>query len=91
MEILQVKSPNELQEFINLPYRLYKEDPVWVAPLRSEQQSQFVPAKNPMLNHCTYTLFLAMDNGTCIGRISAFLDHLALDHWQAADRTVWLF
>jgi len=82
MEILQVKSPNELQEFINLPYRLYKEDPVWVAPLRSEQQSQFVPAKNPMLNHCTYTLFLAMDNGTCIGRISAFLDHLALGHWK---------
>ncbi|HZU87443.1 MAG TPA: hypothetical protein VFF78_08160, partial [Anaerolineaceae bacterium] len=82
MEILQVKSPNELQEFINLPYRLYKEDPVWVAPLRSEQQSQFVPAKNPMLNHCTYALFLAMENGICIGRISAFLDHLALDHWQ---------
>jgi len=82
MEIVQVNSPSELQEFINVPYSLYKDDPVWVAPLRSEQQAQFVPAKNPMLNHCTYALFLAMENGTCVGRISAFLDHLALDHWQ---------
>ena len=82
MEIIQVKSPRELQEFIDLPYRLYKDDPVWVAPLRSEQQAQFVPAKNPMLNHCTYALFLALENGICIGRISAFLDHLALEHWQ---------
>jgi hypothetical protein len=82
MEIIQVKTAKELQAFINLPYQLYKNDPVWVAPLRSEQQAQFVPAKNPMLNHCTYALFLAMHNGKCVGRISAFLDHLALDHWQ---------
>ncbi len=82
MEIIQVNTTQELQEFINLPYRLYKDDPVWVAPLRSEQQAQFVPAKNPMLNHCTYALFLAMQENRCVGRISAFIDHLALDHWQ---------
>jgi ribosomal protein S18 acetylase RimI-like enzyme len=82
MDIIQVKTAQELQEFINLPYRLYKDDPVWVAPLRSEQQAQFVPAKNPMLNHCTYALFLAMQEGRCVGRISAFIDHLALEHWQ---------
>jgi ribosomal protein S18 acetylase RimI-like enzyme len=82
MEIVQVTTPDQLKEFINLPYRLYKNDPVWVAPLRSEQQAQFVPAKNPMLNHCTYTLFLAMQDGKCVGRISAFLDHLALEHWK---------
>jgi ribosomal protein S18 acetylase RimI-like enzyme len=82
MEIIQVKTGQDLKEFINLPYRLYKDDPVWVAPLRSEQQAQFVPAKNPMLNHCTYALFLAMHEGQCVGRISAFLDHLALEHWQ---------
>ncbi len=82
MEILQVTTPAQLEQFINLPYQLYKNDPVWVAPLRSEQQAQYVPAKNPMLDHCTYTLFLAMENGQCIGRVSAFLDHLALDHWK---------
>ena len=82
MEIIQVNTPEELREFINLPYHLYRNDPMWVAPLRSEQQAQFVAEKNPMLNHCEYVLFLARKEGKTLGRISAFLDHLALEHWQ---------
>ncbi len=82
MQIITVQTPQDLQEFIELPYRLYKDDPVWVAPLRSEQAAQFVAEKNPMLHHCNYTLFLAKEGDQVIGRISAFLDTLALDHWK---------
>ncbi|MCX6056315.1 MAG: hypothetical protein NTZ74_15670 [Chloroflexi bacterium] len=82
MEIIQVQSASELKAFIEFPYALYKNDPTWVAPLRSEQQAQFISAKNPMLNHCTFALFLARENGKTMGRISAFLDHLALEHWK---------
>ncbi len=82
MQIIPVQSPAELKEFIELPYRLYKDDPVWVAPLRSEQAAQFVPEKNPMLNHCNYTLFLAKEGDQVVGRISAFTDTLALEHWK---------
>ena len=82
MQIIPVQTPEELKAFINLPYELYKNDPVWVAPLRSEQASQYVPSKNPMLNHCTYSLFLAKEGNRVVGRIAAFLDHLALDHWK---------
>ena len=82
MQIIPVQNPEDLKAFIDLPYHLYKDDPVWVAPLRSEQAAQYVTAKNPMLDHCTYTLFLAKDGEQVVGRISAFLDHLALDHWK---------
>jgi len=82
MEIIQVNTPQELKAFINLPYSLYKDDEVWVAPLRSEQAGQYVPEKNPMLNHCTYSLFLAKKDGRVVGRISAFIDHLAVEHWK---------
>lgn len=82
MDIIQVATPQELKAFINLPYELYRNDPVWVAPLRSEQRAQFVPEKNPMLNHCTYTLFLAIKDGKTVGRISAFVDRLAVEHWK---------
>lgn len=84
MQIVQVQTPADLHAFIDLPYQLYKDDPVWVPPLRSEQESQFVPAKNPMLDHCTYALFLAKEGDQVIGRISAFIDHLAIDHWKQA-------
>jgi GNAT superfamily N-acetyltransferase len=82
MQIIPVQTPKDLQDFIDLPYQLYKDDPMWIAPLRSEQAAQFVPEKNPMLNHCTYTLFLAKEGDRVLGRVSAFLDTLALDHWK---------
>ena len=82
MQIIQVQTPEDLKAFIELPYQLYKNDPIWVAPLRSEQAAQFIAARNPMLDHCTYALFLAKESDRVVGRISAFLDHLALDHWK---------
>ena len=58
MQIQQVTSPADIKKFIELPYRLYRDDPLWVPPLKSEQHGQFEPRKNPMLDHCEYALFL---------------------------------
>jgi ribosomal protein S18 acetylase RimI-like enzyme len=82
MQIHPVESKDDLRQFIELPYQLYKNDPVWVPPLRSEQWSQFDAKRNPMLDHCTYKLFLAREDGRVFGRISAFTDRLALEHWK---------
>ncbi len=82
MHIQAVESPQDLRAFIDLPYRLYRDDPVWVPPLRSEQRSQFDPKRNPFLNHCEWQLFLAVDNGKIVGRSAAFVDQLAADFWK---------
>ncbi len=82
MQIRPVQSPRDLKAFLDLPYRLYKDDPVWVPPLRDEQAGQFDPRRNPLLDHCQYQLFLLEHNGKAIGRIAAFLDTLALDFWK---------
>lgn len=71
MEIRPVATRSDLKRFIELPYRLYRDDPNWVAPLRREQWAQFESESNPMLDHCEYALFLLWD-GEPIGRISAF-------------------
>jgi len=82
MKIHPVESKRDLRQFIKLPYKLYKDDPIWVPPLLSEQKAQFDPNKNPMLDHCDWQLFLLKDGENVIGRCSAFIDHLALDHWK---------
>jgi GNAT superfamily N-acetyltransferase len=82
MNILPVKTKKDLAAFINLPYHLYKNDPVWIPPLRSEQRSQFDPKRNPLLDHCEWQLFLLEENGKVIGRIAAFIDLLAVDFWK---------
>ena len=83
MELRRVENKADLRRFIQLPYRLYRNDLVRVPPLRSEQWGQFDPRRNPMLEHCEYALFLLLDGRQAIGRVSAFVDRLALEAWGA--------
>jgi GNAT superfamily N-acetyltransferase len=83
MEIRKIESRRDLAAFVDLPYRMYRDDPVWVPPLRSEQWGMFDPSKNPMLDHCEYVLFLAIAAGKTLGRISVFVDRLAVEAWHA--------
>ncbi len=82
MNIHPVTTKKDLAAFIHLPYELYKNDPVWVPPLRDEQRGQFDPKRNPLLDHCEWQLFLLEDEGKYIGRIAAFVDLLAVDFWK---------
>ncbi len=81
LRILPVEDERTRREFLSFPYRLYRNHPYWVPPLRVEQRAQFDPRRNPMLDHCTVRLFLLEDGGEVIGRVSAFVDHLAVRHW----------
>jgi hypothetical protein len=82
MEIQLVESRHDLDTFLELPYQLYKDDLVWVPPLRDEQRKQFDPKDNPFLVHCDWQLFLLKDKGKVIGRIAAFVDNLAVEFWK---------
>lgn len=82
MNIRPVETKRDLNAFVDLPYRLYKDDPVWVPPLRDEQHGQLDPKRNPLLEHCERQLFLLEEDGKIIGRVAAFMDTLALDFWK---------
>ncbi len=82
MKILPVQNKIDLKKFVNFPFKFYKEDPNWVAPLRFDLRNQFDPKVNPLLSHCDYQLFLLVRDDQIIGRIAAFIDHLAVDFWK---------
>lgn len=82
MNIIPVTSPAELEKFIRLPYKLYKNDPVWVPPLLTEVSKQFDRRRNPTLDHCEFALFLLEKENELIGRIAAFTDTIALQEWK---------
>ncbi len=82
MKIYPVQTQKDLEDFIGLPYEFYQDDPIWIPPLRSEQQAQFDRLKNPMLDHCETGLFLLRNGKQLAGRIAAFTDQLALKHWK---------
>ncbi len=73
--VTPVSGRRELDAFIKLPFRLYRDDPNWVPPLLYLERQRFEPKTNPFLQHADAQLFLARRNGQVVGRISAQVDH----------------
>lgn len=68
----------DLKRFVDLPFRLYEDDPNWVPPLKGEALGLITPDKNGWFSHAKAQLFLAERDGKPVGRISAHIDTLAL-------------
>jgi GNAT superfamily N-acetyltransferase len=64
-----------LKQFIELPYRLRRDDPQWVPPLRFERRQFLDRKRNPWFDHAECELMLAERDGRVVGRITAHIDH----------------
>jgi hypothetical protein len=78
LTIRPVETKNDRKIFVDLPFRLYADDPHWVPPLKSEALGLITPEKNGWFSHAKAQLFLAEEDGRVVGRISAHIDTLAL-------------
>ena len=78
LSIRPVTTKRDRRAFIDLPFRLYADDPAWVPPLKSEALGLITPEKNGWFSHAKAQLFLAEREGRTVGRISAHIDTLAL-------------
>jgi GNAT superfamily N-acetyltransferase len=73
--IRPVANKADLKQFIELPYRLRRDDPQWVPPLRFERRQFLDRKKNPWFDHAECELMLAERDGRVVGRITAHIDH----------------
>lgn len=78
LSIRPIASTRDRKAFVDLPFRLYADDPNWVPPLKSEALGMITPEKNGWYSHAEAQLFLAEEGGRVVGRISAHIDTLAL-------------
>jgi GNAT superfamily N-acetyltransferase len=76
VEIRPVRTREDLEAFIRLPFCLYRDDPHWVPPLLSERRRFMCPRRNPFFDHAEAALWLARRNGEVVGTISSHIDHL---------------
>lgn len=74
-KIAFITTKKEKKAFIKFPYRHYKHDKYWVAPLLMEQKKLLNTEKNPFYNNAEIALFTAELNGKLTGRIAAIIDH----------------
>ena len=77
LKINEVKSAAELDCFMRLPWKIYKDYPCWVPPLISERKKFLNPQINPFFENAEVQLFLAEDKrGDALGRIALVHDHI---------------
>lgn len=70
-----VRSGRDVQQFINLPYRHYRNDANWVPPLRMAQKDILNRRRHPFYKTSDAEMFLARRNGEIVGRVMAILNH----------------
>ncbi|OGO13807.1 MAG: hypothetical protein A2Y53_08010 [Chloroflexi bacterium RBG_16_47_49] len=73
MKIVEFDPHNSyrIQQFIDLPTRIYRNIEQWVPPLVTEVKIPFDQRKNPFYKHSTATFFLAVtEDGSPIGRLA---------------------
>lgn len=80
VKVRAVASKRDRKLFVDLGYRLNAGDPNWVPPLRDEVHGLIDPGRNPWFEHAEAQLFLAERDGEPVGRISAQVDRLVLEH-----------
>ena len=78
--IRPVASRKDLTAFVDLVWEVYRDDPAWVPPLKSEVHGLLGPKTNPWFGHARAQLWLAERGGKAVGRISAQVDELVLEH-----------
>jgi GNAT superfamily N-acetyltransferase len=69
LEIDEVKTRHDRQDFVRLPYQIYRQDSAWVPPLELERLEFLDRKKHPFYRHATATSFLARRSGKPVGRI----------------------
>ena len=74
------RSSRDVLRFLKVSYRIYRDDPNWVAPLLMDQKKVFTDA-NPLFAHAVMQLWIASRNGQDVGRIAGIIDH---NHNRAA-------
>ncbi len=71
IEKVDTTNKSQVRRFIDVPFRLYKDQPQWVPPIRMDMEETLNRDKHPFYEHSTADFFLAVGDGRDVGRIAA--------------------
>jgi GNAT superfamily N-acetyltransferase len=85
LEVRPVANKRDMNTFIRLPWRLYRNEPNWAPPLLFERKRFFDRQRNPFFQHAEAEYFLAWRDGRAVGRCSAHIDR----HFNEFQHHAW--
>jgi GNAT superfamily N-acetyltransferase len=82
IRIAPVSGRGDLKAFIDLPFRLHANRPLWTPPLKLERRMFLNRKMNPFFSHGEAEYFLAWKEGRVAGRITAQVNDAFNEHQQ---------
>ena len=83
LAIIKVENPEDLDDFIQFPNKLYANCPYYVPDLDMDIRKMFNPAQNAGLEFSDIQAFIAFNNqGKLLGRIAGIINHHANEKWK---------
>jgi len=77
ISVLPVRSRKERRIFLNFPWQIYKDDPLWVPPLMPDMRERIDPQKGVFFKRGEADFFIAWRDGQPVGTICAAEDRQA--------------
>ena len=74
IDVKPARSSSDRQRFLDFPYKHYRGDDHWIAPLRMAQRDILNTKRHPFYKTSDVEMFLARRNGRVVGRIMAILN-----------------
>ncbi len=71
---LDTRKKADIRDFVEFPFRLYKDHPQWVPPPRMDVRSYMQKDKHPFYEHSDADFFVAEQNGQVVGRVAALVN-----------------
>ena len=74
LELVEVKTPGQLRDFIRVPYSIYPRTSLYVPLLERELRKELSPDVNPFFRHAKAKYFIALKDGSPAGRIASIVN-----------------
>jgi len=81
IEKVDTESKKQVNRFVQIPYRLYKNHKQWVPPLKIDATMYLQREKHPYYEHSTADFFIANRDGKDVGRL-AILDNSRYNNYH---------
>jgi len=91
IEKVDVRNKKQVNRFVEIPFRLYKDCPQWCPPFRMDVRVQMNPDKHPFYEHSDAEFFIAVRDGRDVGRITALENKPFNQYHKTKDAEFYLF
>ncbi len=91
IQLVDTQDKAQVKQFVEFPFRLYKDCPQWVPPLFTDSYLQLNRKKHPFFEHSDADFYLAFRDRELVGRIAALENKPFNQYHKTRDAEFYFF